>query len=225
MSIVAIVGRPNVGKSTLFNRLTETRRAIVSEESGTTRDRQYGKVEWGKKEFSLIDTGGLVAGSDDVFEEEINRQVNLAIKEADLILFMVDVQQGVTHLDMEVANILRNCKKPVMLIANKTDNNDLQYDAPEFYKLGIGDPMCISSMSGFGTGDLLDEIIKKLPEDFEPEIDTNIPRVTRTVSRLCSLMMTYRTTRHCASSTTALPFSRSRARFSRQTSCLRLPCS
>lgn len=177
MSIVAIVGRPNVGKSTLFNRLTETRRAIVSEESGTTRDRQYGKVQWGKKEFSLIDTGGLVAGSDDIFEGEINRQVDIAIKEADVVLLMVDVQEGVNHLDLEVANKLRNCGKPVLLIANKTDNNDLQYDAAEFYKLGIGDPMCVSSMSGFGTGDLLDEIIKKLPEDSEPEIDTTLPRV------------------------------------------------
>lgn len=177
MSIVAIVGRPNVGKSTLFNRLTETRRAIVSEESGTTRDRQYGKVLWGKKEFSLIDTGGLVAGSDDIFEGEINRQVDIAIKEADVVLLMVDVQEGVNHLDLEVANKLRNCGKPVLLIANKTDNNDLQYDAAEFYKLGIGDPMCVSSMSGFGTGDLLDEIIKKLPEDSEPEIDTTLPRV------------------------------------------------
>lgn len=177
MSIVAIVGRPNVGKSTLFNRLTETRRAIVSDEAGTTRDRQYGKADWGKKEFSIIDTGGVVAGSDDIFEGEINKQVDIAIKEADVILFMVDVQEGVTDLDMDVARLLRGSKKPVLLVANKTDNNDLQYDSAEFYKLGIGDPICISSASGFGTGDLLDEIVKLLPEDSESDIDTSLPRI------------------------------------------------
>ncbi|MDY6373550.1 MAG: ribosome biogenesis GTPase Der, partial [Bacteroidales bacterium] len=177
MSIVAIVGRPNVGKSTLFNRLTETRRAIVSDEAGTTRDRQYGKAEWGKKEFSIIDTGGVVAGSDDIFEGEINKQVDIAIKEADVILFMVDVQDGVADLDMDVARLLRGSKKPVLLVANKTDNNDLQYDSAEFYRLGIGDPICISSASGFGTGDLLDEIVKLLPEDSESDIDASLPRI------------------------------------------------
>lgn len=177
MSIVAIVGRPNVGKSTLFNRLTETRRAIVSDEAGTTRDRQYGKTEWGKREFSIIDTGGLVAGSDDIFEDEINKQVQIAIKEADVILFMVDVQDGIHHLDSEVAKVLRGTKKPVILVANKTDNNDLQYDSAEFYKLGVGDPVCISSASGFGTGDLLDKIITLLPEDSEQVFEDTLPRV------------------------------------------------
>ncbi len=177
MSIVAIVGRPNVGKSTLFNRLTETRRAIVSDEAGTTRDRQYGKAEWGKREFSLIDTGGLVAGSDDVFEGEINKQVQIAIKEADVILFMVDVQDGIHSLDSEVAKVLRGTKKPVILVANKTDNNDLQYDSAEFYKLGIGDPMCISAASGFGTGDLLDKIIALLPKDEVQVYEDTLPRV------------------------------------------------
>ena len=166
-----------MGKSTLFNRLTETRRAIVSDEAGTTRDRQYGKADWGKKEFSIIDTGGVVAGSDDIFEGEINKQVDIAIKEADVILFMVDVQEGVTDLDMDVARLLRGTKKPVLLVANKTDNNDLQYDSAEFYRLGIGDPMCISSASGFGTGDLLDEIVRLLPEDSESDIDTSLPRI------------------------------------------------
>ncbi|MCQ2336990.1 MAG: ribosome biogenesis GTPase Der [Paludibacteraceae bacterium] len=177
MSIVAIVGRPNVGKSTLFNRLTETRRAIVSDEAGTTRDRQYGKAEWGKREFSLIDTGGLVAGSDDVFEGEINKQVQIAIKEADVILFMVDVQDGIHSLDSEVAKVLRGTKKPVILVANKTDNNDLQYDSAEFYKLGIGDPMCISAASGFGTGDLLDKIITLLPKEDVQVYEDTLPRV------------------------------------------------
>ncbi|MBP5317832.1 MAG: ribosome biogenesis GTPase Der [Paludibacteraceae bacterium] len=178
MSLVAIVGRPNVGKSTLFNRLTETRSAIVSDEAGTTRDRQYGKVEWGHKWFSLVDTGGLVAGSDDVFEDAINRQVSIAIEEADVILFMVDVQDGVSELDKDVAATLRTIKKPVLLVANKTDNNDLQYQAAEFYSFGLGDPMCISSVTGSGTGDLLDEIVRLLPES--EEIDTyesSLPRI------------------------------------------------
>ena len=145
-NLVAIVGRPNVGKSTLFNRLTKSRQAIVNEQAGTTRDRQYGKSEWLGKEFSVVDTGGWVVNSDDVFEEEIRKQVMLAIDEADVILFVVDVMNGVTDLDMEVAEILRRSKTPVLLVANKTDNNDLQYNAAEFYSLGLGDPDCVSEI-------------------------------------------------------------------------------
>lgn len=155
-NLVAIVGRPNVGKSTLFNRLTKTRQAIVNEQAGTTRDRQYGKSEWLGKEFSVVDTGGWVVNSDDVFEEEIRKQVLLAVEEADVILFVVDVMNGVTDLDAQVAGILRRSKTPVILVANKTDSNELQYNAAEFYSLGLGDPFCISAMSGSGTGDLLD---------------------------------------------------------------------
>ena len=134
-NLVAIVGRPNVGKSTLFNRLTKTRHAIVSDEAGTTRDRQYGKCEWGNKEFSVVDTGGWVVNSDDVFEEEIRRQVLIAIEECDVILFLVDVKVGVTDLDMAVANILRRSKIPTFLVSNKVDSNELRYDAAEFYSL------------------------------------------------------------------------------------------
>ena len=152
-NLVAIVGRPNVGKSTLFNRLTKSRKAIVSDEAGTTRDRQYGKSEWIGREFSVVDTGGWVVNSDDIFEEEIRKQVILATEEADIILFVVDVQNGVTDLDMHVATILRRSKVPVILVANKTDNNDLQYGAAEFYSLGLGDPSCISSLTGRGTGE------------------------------------------------------------------------
>lgn len=177
MSLVAIVGRPNVGKSTLFNRLTETRRAIVSEVAGTTRDRQYGKVEWGKYEFSIIDTGGLVANSDDIFEDEIRKQVDLAIKEADVILFMVDTSTGISDLDDQVAKILRMCKKPVILTANKTDNSSLQYDAAEFYGLGLGEVYCVSALSGFGTGDLMDKICSMLPESSKAEEEENLPRI------------------------------------------------
>lgn len=176
-NIVAIVGRPNVGKSTLFNRLTKSRKAIVNEVSGTTRDRQYGKVEWCGKEFSVIDTGGWVVNSEDIFEEEINKQVALAIDEADVILFVVDVMTGTTNLDDHVAEILRKSKKPIFLIANKTDTNELQYNAAEFYRLGLGDPWCISSINGFGTGDLLDEVIAKFPEKEEEVIEENIPRI------------------------------------------------
>lgn len=178
MALVAIVGRPNVGKSTLFNRLTESRRAIVSEEAGTTRDRQYGKAEWGKKEFSVVDTGGLVTNSDDIFEDAINQQVKIAIDESELILFLVDVQSGVCDLDMEVAKVLRTSKKPVLLVVNKTDNNDLIYSSAEFYKLGLGDPFCISSLSGFGTGDLLDEVVKQLPDELSNDgFDASLPRI------------------------------------------------
>ena len=175
-NLVAIVGRPNVGKSTLFNRLTKTRQAIVNEQAGTTRDRQYGKSEWVGHEFSVVDTGGWVVNSDDVFEEEIRKQVSLAIDEADVILFVVDVVNGVTDLDMAVASILRRTKKPVIMVANKTDNNELQYNAAEFYKLGLGDPYCISALSGSGTGELLDLVVGKFSKEGEELLDEDIPR-------------------------------------------------
>lgn len=175
--LVAIVGRPNVGKSTLFNRLTGTRQAIVSDEAGTTRDRQYGKCEWGKREFSLVDTGGWVVNSDDIFEEEIRKQVILATQEADVILFLVDVKNGETDLDLQVAKILRQTKVPVILCANKTDNNEERYNSAEFYSLGLGEPFCISAATGSGTGDLLDEILNKMgPEDNGNDEDNSIPR-------------------------------------------------
>ena len=175
-NLVAIVGRPNVGKSTLFNRLTKTRQAIVSDVAGTTRDRQYGKCEWCGKEFSLVDTGGWVVNSDDIFEDAIRRQVTIATEEADLVLFLVDVQTGVTDLDSDVAQILRKTKLPVILVSNKTDNNDQQYYAADFYRLGLGDPMCISAATGFGTGDLLDKVLEKLPEKEKDNIEDGIPR-------------------------------------------------
>ena len=175
--LVAIVGRPNVGKSTLFNRLTGTRQAIVSEVAGTTRDRQYGKCEWGNREFSLVDTGGWVVNSDDIFEEEIRKQVSLATEEADLILFVTDIKNGVTDLDDAVASILRRSKVPVILCSNKTDNNEDRYEAAEFYSLGLGEPLCVSAATGSGTGDLLDVIIEKLgPENGGDEAEQNIPR-------------------------------------------------
>ena len=175
-NLVAIVGRPNVGKSTLFNRLTKSRQAIVSDEAGTTRDRQYGKCDWNGKEFSVVDTGGWVVNSDDIFEEEIRKQVLIATEEADLIIFLVDIMTGVTDLDMDVANILRRTKIPVILAANKTDNNALIYNSAEFYSLGLGDPMCISSATGSGTGDLLDEVLKKMPEKSGELLEDGIPR-------------------------------------------------
>ena len=175
-NLVAIVGRPNVGKSTLFNRLTKSRNAIVSDEAGTTRDRQYGKCEWCGKEFSVVDTGGWVVNSDDIFEEEIRKQVLVATEEASLLLFMVDVTTGLTSLDEDVAQILRGSKLPVILVANKTDNNTQIYDSYEFYKLGLGEPVCISSMSGSGTGDLLDLIMEKLPNIEGEVIEEGIPR-------------------------------------------------
>ena len=174
-NIVAIVGRPNVGKSTLFNRLTQTRHAIVSDEAGTTRDRQYGKCDWQGREFSVIDTGGWVVNSDDIFEEEIRKQVTLATEEADVILFMVDVQNGVTDLDEEVAAILRRTKKPVILVTNKMDNNET-WLAAEFYGLGLGDPVGISAATGSGTGDLLDLVLSKFPKQGEELPEENIPR-------------------------------------------------
>ena len=175
--LVAIVGRPNVGKSTLFNRLTGTRQAIVSDVAGTTRDRQYGKCEWIGREFSLVDTGGWVVNSDDIFEEEIRKQVSLATEEADLILFLVDVKNGVTDLDMAVASILRRVKLPVLLCTNKTDDNADRYGAPEFYSLGLGDPICVSAATGSGTGELLDLIVENLGEEKKmDEEEARIPR-------------------------------------------------
>ena len=162
--LVAIVGRPNVGKSTLFNRLTRSRTAIVDPTAGTTRDRQYGKVDWNGRDFSIVDTGGWVVNSEDVFEGEINKQVELAIEQADVILFVVDAMNGVTDLDDHVARILRRSRKPVILVANKVDSNDWLYNVPEFYALGLGEPYPVSAVSGYGTGDLLDEVVKDLPE-------------------------------------------------------------
>ena len=175
-NLVAIVGRPNVGKSTLFNRLTKTRQAIVNEQAGTTRDRQYGKSEWQGKEFSVVDTGGWVVNSDDIFEGEIRKQVVLAMDEADVILFVVDVMNGVTDLDMDVASILRRSKTPVIVVANKADNNSWQYSAAEFYSLGLGDPYCISAINGSGTGELLDLILSKFRKESAEELDEEIPR-------------------------------------------------
>jgi len=175
-NLVAIVGRPNVGKSTLFNRLTNSRRAIVSEKAGTTRDRQYGKCEWNGKEFSVVDTGGWVVNSDDIFEEAIRRQVIIATEEADLVLFLVDTQNGLTDWDEDVAKILRRTKLPVILVANKVDDGTHQYYAAEFYKLGLGDPHCISAATGSGTGDLLDTVLEKLKDLPEETIEEDIPR-------------------------------------------------
>ncbi|MDR0572831.1 MAG: ribosome biogenesis GTPase Der [Tannerella sp.] len=176
-NVVAIVGRPNVGKSTLFNRLTQSRQAIVDEEAGTTRDRQYGKVEWTGLEFSLIDTGGWVVNSEDVFEGEINKQVQVAIEEADAILFVVDVLTGATDLDDEVARILRRSKKSVILVVNKADNYDMHALAAEFYSLGLGDPYCVSAINGSCTGDLLDRIVEVLPSQKEEELEEELPRI------------------------------------------------
>ena len=167
--LVAIVGRPNVGKSTLFNRLTQTRTAIVDPTAGTTRDRQYGKVDWNGVEFSIVDTGGWVVNSDDIFESEINRQVHLAIEQAQVILFVVDAMNGTTDLDDHVAEILRKSNKPVILVANKVDSNEWVYNVPEFYSLGLGDPYPVSAINGYGTGDLLDEVVKDLPTD-DPDL-------------------------------------------------------
>lgn len=175
-NLIAIVGRPNVGKSTLFNRLVGSRKAIVSDEAGTTRDRQYGKTIWNGREFSVVDTGGWVVNSEDVFEEEIRKQVLIATEEADLILFVVDIKNGLTDLDSEVAEILRQTKKPVLVVANKADNNEDRYYSAEFYSLGLGEPYCISAATGSGTGDLLDLIIEKLGPVVEDDAEDNIPR-------------------------------------------------
>jgi|TARA_R110002074_G_scaffold104764_4_gene226286 GTP-binding protein len=173
-AIVAIVGRPNVGKSTLFNRLIQRREAIVDAVSGVTRDRHYGKSDWNGKEFSVIDTGGYVIGSDDVFEKEIDKQVELAIEEADAIIFMVDVETGVTGMDEDVAKLLRKVKKPVFLAINKVDNAKRAEDAVEFYSLGLGEYYTLSSINGGGTGDLLDALVKELPDVVEEK--SELPR-------------------------------------------------
>jgi len=175
-NLVAIVGRPNVGKSTLFNRLTKSRRAIVSDEAGTTRDRQYGKCEWCGREFSVVDTGGWVVNSNDIFEEEIRKQVIIATEEADLVLFLVDINSGVTDWDEDVAMILRRSNLPVILVANKVDSNEKQFYAAEFYKLGLGDPQCISSATGSGTGDLLDLVLSELKDKGGELLEDGIPR-------------------------------------------------
>ncbi|MDR0370295.1 MAG: ribosome biogenesis GTPase Der [Prevotellaceae bacterium] len=176
-NIVAIVGRPNVGKSTFFNRLTKSRRAIVDETAGTTRDRQYGKSNWNGQEFSVIDTGGWVVNSTDIFEDEIKRQVVLAIEEADVVLFLADIQNGITDLDLEVSNILRKSPKPVILATNKADTFDWQFQAAEFYKLGLGDPFIVSAINGLGTGELLDELVKSFKKEASfDEIEEDLPR-------------------------------------------------
>ncbi len=169
-NVVAIVGRPNVGKSTFFNRLVESRQAIVEHTSGVTRDRHYGKTDWNGIEFSVIDTGGYVVGSDDVFEEEIRKQIAFAINEADVIIFMVDVKEGLTGMDEDVANLLRKSEKKVFLVVNKVDNNKRLIDANEFYQLGFDKIYCISSINGSGTGDLLDDVVKEFPETEKEEI-------------------------------------------------------
>jgi GTP-binding protein len=174
-NIVAIVGRPNVGKSTIFNRLTQTRQAITDEVSGVTRDRHYGKSEWNGKEFSVIDTGGYVEGSNDIFEKEIRKQVELAIDEANVILFLVDAKDGITDLDQSVAQLLRRTEKKVILVANKVDNTQLLNEAVEFYNLGMGDYIPIASISGSGTGEMLDELVKHFVED-KAEEDLGIPK-------------------------------------------------
>jgi len=174
--IVAIVGRPNVGKSTLFNRLTDSREAIVDEVSGVTRDRNYGVSFWNGVDFSVIDTGGYVQNSDDIFEEEINKQVLLAIEESDLILFMVDVTSGIHELDTSVASLLRRAKKKVLVVVNKVDNGERLMEATEFYNLGLGDYFPLSSMNGSGTGELLDEVVKCLPAE-EPSSVPELPRI------------------------------------------------
>lgn len=175
-NLVAIVGRPNVGKSTLFNRLTKSRQAIVTDTAGTTRDRQYGIVNWNGQEFSLVDTGGWVVNSDDVMEDEINKQVRVAIEEADVILFVVDVMNGLTDLDSGVAQMLRRTKKPVVVVSNKADNHDLGHQSAEFYALGLGDPYSVSSINGAGTGDLLDYILTLFSKESSEEELDDIPK-------------------------------------------------
>lgn len=175
--LIAIVGRPNVGKSTLFNRLTQSRAAIVDPTAGTTRDRQYGFVDWTGRDFSIIDTGGWVVNSDDIFEEEINKQVEIAIEEADEIMFVVDASNGITDLDEHVADILRRSKKPVILVANKDDLGDARYNVPEFYGLGLGEPYALSAVSGSGTGELLDRVVELLPQkEDDEETEADVPR-------------------------------------------------
>ena len=175
---VAIVGRPNVGKSTLFNRLLEQRKAIVDDVSGVTRDRQYGIADWNGKTFNVIDTGGFVAGSDDVFEREIRKQVKIAMQEANVVIFMCDVTTGITDLDAEVADLLRRSSKPVYLVVNKVDNHERQLEAAEFYSLGFEHVHFLSSMSGSGTGELLDEITALIPEEEQASTgEESIPKI------------------------------------------------
>lgn len=176
-NLVAIVGRPNVGKSTLFNRLTQTRQAIVTETAGTTRDRQYGKVLWNGKEFSLVDTGGWVVNSDDIMEDEINKQVEIAMEEADVILFVVDVMNGLTDLDASVAQMLRQSGKPIVVVSNKSDNHELGHQSAEFYSLGLGDPYAVSAINGAGTGDLLDYILTLFSKKGEETPLEDIPKI------------------------------------------------
>lgn len=176
-NIVAIVGRPNVGKSTFFNRLTEQRQAIMDNQAGVTRDRHYGYAEWTDKRFTVIDTGGYVVGSEDVFEGAIREQVEIAIEEATVVLFMVDTMTGITGLDQDFANILRRSKKPVLVVANKAETGERTQAAAEFYALGLGDPYPISSQTGSGTGDLLDEVIKHFQSDDPEDPDAGIPRI------------------------------------------------
>ncbi len=176
MSIVAIVGRPNVGKSTLFNRLVGMRKAIVNDSAGTTRDRHYGTTDWSGREFSVIDTGGYAVGDEDLFEAEIRKQVVLAIEEADVILFLVEVSTGITDLDAIVADLLRRSSKKVILVVNKVDNNELIYNSHEFYALGLGEPYCISSINGSGTGEVMDAVVAALPEDSKSELPDDLPK-------------------------------------------------
>lgn len=176
-NIVAIVGRPNVGKSTLFNRLVESRQAIMNNEPGVTRDRHYGYAEWIGKFFTVIDTGGYVEGSEDVFEEAIRRQVKLAVDEASVVLFMVDSQQGLTGLDEDFARVVRQSKKPVYVVANKADTSDSRYNEGEFYKLGLGDVFAVSSTTGSGTGELLDEVVSHFPDEGVEDPEAGIPRI------------------------------------------------
>lgn len=175
-NIVAIVGRPNVGKSTLFNRLTESRDAITDDSPGTTRDRHYGKVEWGGRQFTIIDTGGYISGSDDVFESEINKQVRLAVEECDVVVFLLDTKTGITDLDESVAKLLRRAGRKVILAANKVDNSNMVASSAEFYGIGLGEVFPVSAISGFGTGELLDEVVTMLKPDVEEEELADIPR-------------------------------------------------
>ena len=176
MKTVAIVGRPNVGKSTLFNRLIGERKAIVDDQSGVTRDRQYEETEWNGQQFSVVDTGGYVANSDDIFEKEIVKQVDIALNEADVIMFVCDVSTGITDLDQAFANHLRKSEKPVLIVANKSDNSERLLEANEFYSLGFEEVFPVSSVGGYGTGDLLDRVVELLPET-EEEIKTELPKI------------------------------------------------
>lgn len=177
-NLVAIVGRPNVGKSMLFNRLTQSRQSIVTDIPGTTRDRLYGKVNWTGVDFSLVDTGGWIVNSDDVLEEEINKQVAIAIEEADVILFVVDVMNGLTDLDSSVAQLLRQSDKPVVIVANKADTHAIGFQSAEFYSLGLGDPYPVSAINGSGTGDLLDHVLSLFKTKGEEEVIADIPKFT-----------------------------------------------